>query len=240
MSSPIEVDVYASKLSDELSVNKEALLAEIEKNKKYLKKNRQIENFKEIRRSFDKPNDLINKVNPERRNNLHCAKAEEILIATVMSNPALHKAVFAKIGADDFVTPFNAKVFGAICNRISESRGVDITSLSADFTSDELSVIAGIAANTQFISNSLKECDDCIAVIKSEKVKANSKSPAEMDDADFLNIFNNNWISKTVFTLNKKSDDILYYREPPFTYSPVIVTYIENLKLELQIRSMRD
>ena len=37
-----------------------------------------------------------------------------------------------------------------------------------------------------------------------------------------------------VETYIKKSDDIFYYREPPFTYSPVIVTYIENLKLEIE------
>ena len=31
----------------------------------------------------------------------------------------------------------------------------------------------------------------------------------------------------------KKDSNVLYYREPPFSYSPVIVTYLENLKLEI-------
>lgn len=32
----------------------------------------------------------------------------------------------------------------------------------------------------------------------------------------------------------KKTSKTIYYREPPFNYSPVIVTYIENLKIELK------
>lgn len=31
----------------------------------------------------------------------------------------------------------------------------------------------------------------------------------------------------------KKTDEVLYYREPPFSYSPVIVSYLENLNLEI-------
>ena len=32
----------------------------------------------------------------------------------------------------------------------------------------------------------------------------------------------------------KKTEQMLYYREPPFNYSPVIITYLHNLKMEFE------
>lgn len=193
LDSPIEVDVYASKLANELSVNKEAITSEIAKNRRKKKQSDRKEQFKEIQRSFNNPNDLVNKVNSERRNNLHAAKAEETVLATLMSNPSLYRKLSALISADDFVTPFNAKVYKTLCERLGEGKAVDITSLSSSFTSDELSVISSIIANkAQFITNSVDECEDCIAIIREDKKKAARKQPAEMTEEDFLNIFKNN------------------------------------------------
>jgi len=191
--SPIEVDVYASKLANDLSINKEAIQSEIGRNKSRLKKSNSKERFKEIQRSFNNPNDLINKVNPERRNNLHTAKAEETLLATLMTNPSFYKQLTAKITPDDFVTSFNASLLKLLYERLSEGKSVDITSLSGNLSSDELSVVSSIiAGKAQFLTNSMTECEDCIGIIKQEKASGNSKSPSEMDEADFLNLFKNN------------------------------------------------
>ena len=110
-----------------------------------------------------------------------------------MSNPSLYRKLSALISADDFVTPFNAKVYKTLCERLGEGKAVDITSLSSSFTSDELSVISSIIANkAQFITNSVDECEDCIKIIREDKKKAARKQPAEMTEEDFLNIFKNN------------------------------------------------
>ena len=189
LNNSVEIDVYASKLSEDLAINKQAIMAEIEKGKRSLKRNQSKERMKEIQKALDDPRDVINRVNPERRNNLHAARAEEALIASLITTPAFYKTVSRLITADDFVTEFNSRLYKEISQRFSEGRPADMSALASVFTGEEISVVARITAMTQEISNSIEECEDCIKVIKEEKNKNNSQRPAEMNEEDFLSIF---------------------------------------------------
>ena len=187
--SPIEVDVYASRLADELSVRKEAILSEVEKNKKAVSRVKKAEQLKEIQKSLDNSKDVINRVNAQRRYNLHAAAAEETLIASLINNPGYYKQLKNEVSESDFVTDFNRKVFSVICERLSEDKPVDLSFLSPYFTDEEISAVARIATLTQSLSNTEGECMDCIGVIKKEKSKAAYSKPSELSDEDFLNIF---------------------------------------------------
>lgn len=187
--SPIEVDVYASRLADELSVRKEAILSEVEKNKKAVSRVKKAEQLKEIQKSLDNSKDVINRVNAQRRDNLHAAAAEETLIASLINNPGYYKQLKNEVSESDFVTDFNRKVFSVICERLSEDKPVDLSFLSPYFTDEEISAVARIATLTQSLSNTEGECMDCIGVIKKEKSKAAYSKPSELSDEDFLNIF---------------------------------------------------
>ena len=187
--SPIEVDVYASRLADELSVRKEAILSEVEKNKKAVSRVKKAEQLKEIQKSLDNSKDVINRVNAQRRDNLHAAAAEETLIASLINNPGYYKQLKNEVSESDFVTDFNRKVFSVICERLSEDKPVDLSFLSPYFTDEEMSAVARIATLTQSLSNTEGECMDCIGVIKKEKSKAAYSKPSELSDEDFLNIF---------------------------------------------------
>lgn len=184
----VEIDVYASKLSEDLSISKDAIMSEIGKSRRIHRHTEQKEKFEQIKKAMDNPRDIRNKINPERRDNLHVAKAEETLIAILINMPSVYKSISARITSEDFVTSFNARVFDTLCRRIQEDKPVDLTFLSSDFTDEELSVIAGITANAQIMGNNINECEDCIRVIKSEKGKSSEK-PSEMSEDDFLNIF---------------------------------------------------
>ena len=186
----VEVDIYASKLSEDLAINKQAILSEVEKAKRSHSRVQQREKFEKIKKTFDDPKDVRNRINPERKDNLHAAKAEETLIAVLINMPSVYKSISSKITADDFVTSFNGRVFEVICERISEDKPVDLTFLSGYFNDEEMSVIAGITANAQIIGNNVNECEDCIRVIKTEKGKNRGK-PSEMSQDDFLDIFRN-------------------------------------------------
>ena len=188
LNNAVEVDVYASKLSEELNISKQAILSEVQKAKRSYKRTEQRESFDKIKKSFDNPRDVRNRINPQRRDNLHAAKAEETLISILMNMPSVYKSIKEKISADDFVTEFNSRVFGVICQRINEDKPVDLTFLGSYFNDEEMGVIAGITANAQLIGNNINECEDCIRVIKNEKGKSNEK-PSDMSEDDFLNIF---------------------------------------------------
>lgn len=187
--SPIEVDIYASKLASDLSVNKEAILREIQNRRKTYYKKQKIETTKHIQQSIDNPNDNVNKVNPERRNNIRASKAEERLIASLMNNPNFYKSIRSKISADDFVTSFNRRLYAVISQRLDEDKPVDISYIASSFTSEEISAIAGIMASAQLISNTVSECEDCIKVIKSEKDRSVYNNASELSSKEFLGLF---------------------------------------------------
>lgn len=192
VSSPIETDIYASKIAEEFSVNKEALISEIKKNSRISKRQKSKENFSNIQKSLNDPKDLINKINPDRQNNLHIAKAEETVIACLISNPSYYKSIKDKLCPEDFVTEFNRRVFGVLCERLENGKPIEISYIAHDFSDDEISVITRIAASSHLISNTLSECEDCIKIIKSERGKGKYNNASGLSDADFLNLFNKN------------------------------------------------
>ena len=192
VSSPVEVDIYTSKLSEEFSVNKQALESEIKKNLRISKRQKVKENFTNIQKALDNPNDLINKINPDRRDNLHAAKAEETIIAFLMANPTYYKSIKDKLCADDFITAFNRRLYTEICTRLESEKPVEISYIATDFSDEEVSVITRIASSSQLISNTLSEFEDCIRTLKSEKSRGKYGNASGLSDTDFLNLFNKN------------------------------------------------
>lgn len=183
----VELDIYASRLADELSVSKSVIVSEakrLAKKKVYSKQKRE---FEKIQRNTD----ILDTLNSQRRNYSKAARAEEMLIAILMANPEHINTVNDKITAEDFVTDFNRRIFKAVTSRISEGKSPDISFLHGDLTDEEISAVAKIQTISYRLSNSVEECADCINVILNEK---NKKSLHDVDvenisDEDFLNFF---------------------------------------------------
>ena len=136
----IELDIYASRLSDELSVSKEVIINEAKKSAKKNLASRRKKEFTEIQRQPD----LLDKLNPDRKNFYKAAKAEEMLIALVMANPEFLKFVTGKISYTDFVTDFNGRIFRAVTDRISAGKSAEISFLRGELNDDEISAVAKI------------------------------------------------------------------------------------------------
>ena len=170
-------------------MRKEAVLSEVAKNKRTLSRVKKTEQMKEIQKSLDNSKDVINRVNAQRRDNLHAAAAEETLIASLINNPSYYKQLKNEVSESDFVTDFNRKVFSVISERLSEGKPIDLSFLTPYFTDEEMSAVARIATLTQNLSNTAGECMDCIRVIRNEKSKTAYSKPSELSDEDFLNIF---------------------------------------------------
>lgn len=186
---PIEQDMYATKLSTEMGVSKDAVMTQIKRSYSRRAAAENKEKFNEIMRQTVTPKD---EVNPERAKNLKAAKAEETLIALLLHNPDFYKKIKDKIYAEDFVTELNRRIFGSICKKIENGQGVEIFDFSAEFTPDEMGRLSQFMTMTSMISNTVEECEDCIKVIKNEKNKMSNVNPAELSDEDFKNLFINN------------------------------------------------
>lgn len=189
LNSPVELDIYISRLSEEFSVNKDAVAAQVKIEREKRAKKQKNEFYREVRDSVINQGDKINKVNTQRAKALRAAKAEEILIASFMSDPELYRKLESKLTPELFVTDFNRRVFSAISERIKDGRPVGLSFFASEFTPEEISVIARIETVSTDISNSVRECEDCINVLKKEKNRHIDVKPSEMSDEDFMKLF---------------------------------------------------
>lgn len=189
LNSPVELDIYISRLSEEFSVNKDAVAAQVKIERAKRAKKQKNEFYREVRDSVINQGDKINKVNTQRAKALRAAKAEEILIASFMSDPELYRKLESKLTPELFVTDFNRRVFSAISERIKDGRPVGLSFFSSEFTPEEISVIARIETVSTDISNSVRECEDCINVLKKEKNRHIDVKPSEMSNEDFMKLF---------------------------------------------------
>ena len=187
--SPIELEIYASRIAEELSVSKEVVIMEAKRQAKRNTVVQQKREFTEIQRQED----ILDKLNVQRKTFYRGAKAEEMLIALVMANPEFVNDIDKKISSEDFVTEFNGRIYKAVTDRIRQGKSHEISFLYGDLTDDEINAVAKIQTMSHTLKNTIAECEDCISVILNEKNKKRLKdvSVDTISDEDFLKFFNN-------------------------------------------------
>lgn len=184
--SPVEVDVYASRLANELGVDKLAIESQVKYKREGLRKRRMAQ------REQDQKRLLINgqnTKNPERSQHLRAAKAEETLIASLMRNPDFYNKLRDELSADYFVTALNRRIFSVILSRLDEGGNTEPYFLSSEFTPDEMDEVERIFRSAAQLSNTVEECSDCIKILKEEKNKPESIRASELSDDDFAKLF---------------------------------------------------
>ena len=183
----IERDIYASRLSDELSVSKDVIVRESERQ---AKRNVTIERKKEFTK-MQTQGDVLDKLNPQRKSFFAAAKAEEMLITLLMANPEFLRGVDEKLSHEDFVTDFNRRIYKSVTDRLREGKPAEISFLAGDLTDDEISAVAKIQTISHTLKNTFEECEDCIKIIINEKNKKSIKGVAveDISDEEFLKFF---------------------------------------------------
>lgn len=182
LNNPIQWDVYASKLSSELGVSKEAIVEQIRKKSKQRVRRETKSNFAKAA-SFNDEN--MKKVNPERQKNLYAAKAEETLIASLLKNPDFYYKIKDKLYDEYFATQLNLRIYKLIAARLDEHRAVDITYFSQDLTDEEIGYLVRLESMRENLGNTVNECLDCIKRMKDEKTERERKNPANMTDDEW-------------------------------------------------------
>lgn len=183
---PIERDIYITRLSESLDVQKKAIEQQMQKTVR-IKKHQQSKNdFHNVAENFSARHD---KINPEKSKHLKATRAEEYIIAFMINNPDMGQYINSKITPNDFATGFNRGVYKIISERLLSGKDISLTSLSQSFDDEEISYI------TAYVSTVLPETlhkqalDQCLNVLKSEHRKELVKSPQEMSDSDMLDYF---------------------------------------------------
>lgn len=184
--SPVEVDVYASRLAHELGVDKLAIQSQVKYKREGLKKRRAVKREQEQTRLLINGQ---NTKNPERAQHLRAAKAEETLIASLMRNPDFYNKLKDGLSADYFVTALNRRIFSVVLSRLEEGGNTEPYFLSSEFTPDEMDEVERIFRSAAQLSNTVDECVDCIKILKEEKNKPETVKASELSDEDFAKLF---------------------------------------------------
>lgn len=183
MKNPIQWDVYSSKLSAELGVAKEAIVAQIERKAKQKARRETNEQFMKLTTFRD---DALRKVNPERQQNLAAAKAEETLIASLLQNPDFYFKIKDMLREEDFSTQLNRRIYRLLSERLDDGRPIDTTGFSQDLTDEEISYLVRLETMRENLGNTVQECLDCIKRMKEEKKEKEQKNPAQMSDEEWI------------------------------------------------------
>ena len=182
----IERDIYATRLSNELGVSADSIKAQIKYAESKLKRLEETKKRQEteamLAKSFEDKN------NPERASNLRAAKAEETLIASFMRNPDFYNKLKEQLTPEDFVTAFNRRIMQSLSKALENGLEPNLSVFSADFTPEEMDSVTRIFHLSSNLSNTLKECEDCIKVLK-DKSSPKITDTSSMSDEEFLNLF---------------------------------------------------
>lgn len=140
LESSIEQDIYVSKLSQELSIEKNAILHDLNK---FMKRKFSEQKRKEFTKLSAELTGRDDKINTQKKTNTKAARAEELLIAFIVHHNDMAEVAKSKLPPEKFVTDFNRNLYSYILDKISQGTDPKVT-FTRDFTVDEASKFSGI------------------------------------------------------------------------------------------------
>lgn len=187
LDNPVEKDIYLSGLSEEMGVEKNALLEQIKRVSRSKAGEIRREEMKKLRSEMS---GLGDKINPEHAKYPRGVKAEESLIAYLVHNPDKLDFVLKRITPDDFVTTFNKKLFEYFRDKIQGGYGI-LTGISADFTPEESGKIFGIISKYNSMAATTEAAAEYINAIIEEKLKTKMNDLSTAEDTDIMDYLKN-------------------------------------------------
>lgn len=178
--SPIERDVYASRLSKEYEIDKNALMTQI--NNFHSKASRDSRR-KEMRRIQTDLSGRSDRFDTEHSKVLRSTSAEEGLVTYLINNPDSLGYITKTLSPEQFKNSLMRRYFEYFKNRISG--GLDpLNNVTADFTGDERSRIYRMLNKYSGIAQTTQTLCEYINIIKQESIKPDDDGKRSMSAQD--------------------------------------------------------
>ena len=182
---PIEQDLYLSRLADELGIEKRAFQAQLVEYSTRMAKGIKKREYNKI---IDDDLRKTRKESFEADTSTVSLKAQARVIGLLMTYPDCY-SLCKDLNPDEFTAGFYKKAYETVTQRIRDNLSLELIVFNEVFTDDEMGKFTHLVSVSQNSSNPKKEFTDCINVIDNEYKKQNSKSTSEMNDDDFRNFF---------------------------------------------------
>lgn len=180
--SPIERDVFASKLCAELEIDKNAFNDQIAKIKRQGRRENIKKETRQIQYELNGQNDKINK---EHYKKPRSSSAEEALLVYLINNPDYANSISERVTPDKFSNSLIKRYYEYVLGKI-KSGYEPLTSVASDFNSDEVSYLYKLISTTIPAASTRAAVEEYIKVINEESSKLTSDKLAEMS-ADDIN-----------------------------------------------------
>lgn len=181
---PVEQDLYVSRLSEELGVERQNMKVQLQdlvarqgnrREKREFKRILQ-ENMRKTARETMATDASLRKL-----------RAEDRLISLLLRYPDCSR--LCKDFDPQWLTPgFAQRVFTLILQRLENGDGTELMDLRDRLTDDEMGRLSGIIARGGESANAKQEFSDCLQTIRAEQQKE-QESAAELDDQAFRDLF---------------------------------------------------
>ena len=182
---PVEQDLYLTRISSELSIEKSSLKLQLQSLIKNNHRRESKNHFKTIVNDYTRnvTREAYDTGVPHKQ-----TKAENRLLTLLMVYPDCSKLLNdfdSNMLSDGFVK----KAYSAILNRINDGLELNLMSFGDTFTDNEYSRLARLINNDCESNDSKAEFNDCLKIIEEEYNKKNSSSPSNMSEDEFRNLF---------------------------------------------------
>lgn len=185
-SEPVERDLYMSRISEEIGINKSSIEAQLNV---YLVKSRK----KQRKKEFNAP--VVNSIRENQKISRDTGETSKMIRAVdrmlylLIKYPDCVKLTL-EFKSEELPSGFYRKVFELTIENIKNGFDNDLMNYSSSLSSDELGRLSGIIARGKHSDNPKDEFTDCINVIRDENSRKDKKSAGEMTDDEFRKMFN--------------------------------------------------
>lgn len=190
--SKLSREVYAGYVAQETGAMTQSVADQAEKLRLKRMKAQEKKEWREIEQNKAVLKDTVN---PEKKEHLKAALAEEGIIAFLFRHPDCIAQIQEKLSEDDFVTAFNKKVYKAILETYNNQNELLISSLNYAFTPQEIAGISGILARNSNISNNLDTLISYVNALK-EETQTMRKDEILTSDIDKLEQYRQQLLNK--------------------------------------------
>ena len=185
--SPVECDLYLSRISDELGIEKRSLKAQYDD---YVKRTSYRERRQEMKKIIS--DDIRNntKMSFESDSTVKKIKAEERLLYLLLKYPDCAK-LLGDFDSSYLSSGFIKKCFAIALEKIYSGADTDLMNFGDAFTMEESGRFTKIVATGKESVNPKTEFIDCLNAVKNEFAKKHNKSTSAMSDDEFRKFFGN-------------------------------------------------
>lgn len=186
--SPVEQDLYVSRISEEIGVSKQNISIQLED---YKKRYRRREKSKEYKNIIETNTREIRQQSYTTGSSIRKINAEDRIIALLINYPDCYKYIDS-LNQECLTGGFVKKVVSLICDKLENGFDISLMSFSGELVDSELGRLSGIIARSVLSDNAKQEFMDCVKVIHEEySLNSPNKTDDFSNDDTFRSIFKN-------------------------------------------------